>query len=169
MNLCLGFSTVTGHITHGVMFIFSHIEIWIFIWLMVIQLFGGKFSGNHLLKAPRFNKVSYEEKMSHEIFPRTWTKDSTNFWKNFEFPICMRRVTCNQILGEQRCINPPDKLTTPHRKNYLFFCYSQPLPSLRLGPLKSFLSCHIAIQRLSTRLVLKTHFFLLFKKLEGAI
>ena len=61
------------------------------------------------------------------------------------------------------------KSMTPQRGNTILFCSSQQLPLLRLGPLKSFLSCHIAIQRLSTRLVLKTHFFLLFKKLEGAI
>ena len=42
---------------------------------------------------------------------------------------------------------------TPRQENAVFFCSSQQLPCLSLGPLKGFLSSHGAIQGPSTRLV----------------
>ena len=47
----------------------------------------------------------------------------------FLFPSC-----------ENSLIRPEGKSMTPHRGNTIFFCSSQQLPRLRLGPLKGFLS-----------------------------
>ena len=68
-------------------------------------------------------------------------------------PACPRGLDTNSIFVKKSLICLEDKSVTPHQGNTVLFRSSQQLPRLHLGPLKGFLSWHVALQRLARELL----------------